>query len=351
MWQPGFHTRTQITWLLFRIRDETSVPVVCFSLSDLYICCSLPLGRTSSQVTSWGSSRTVMAGRNSGSFSPTSACSSTRLTRSAGASWDVISVKNKPFQTCNWGSESVSISVCRMTSRWPASPCSATRSAPLKSPTASTRSTSSNCSSSPMFTFSGRRASTPLKGMWLVCSPQSAVAHFRALKSCSNSFQTASAVVSPQMDGGDQKCGQHYGPDEPAHTQRRSRGDKRKLNQTSCIWRLGLQDIMKLSALALTAAFRWSERSDGDNWRLKDAASLSVNVSQLKDLILMVCAFFFLINDVNDSICSCIQDIMKGRHVYFDQFFFFFFCMCSAQLFMYTDGKYCNMGPTPKQRV
>ena len=38
----------------------------------------------------------------------------------------------------------------------------------------------------------------------------------------------------------------------------------------------------------------------------------------------MVSAFFFsfflsLINDVN--FCSCTQDIMKGRRVYFDQFF------------------------------
>lgn len=82
---------------------------------------------------------------------------------------------------------------------------------------------------------------------------------------------------------------------------------------------------------------------------LNDAASLSVNISQLKDLILMVSAFFFsfflsLINDVN--FCSCTQDIMKGRRVYFDQFF----CMCSAQ-FISTDGKYYYKGPTPTQRA
>ncbi len=34
-----------------------------------------------------------------------------------------------------------------------------------------------------------------------------------------------------------------------------------------------------------------------------------------------------MINDVNDNICFCIQDIMKGRRVYFDQFF-----ACVAQL-------------------
>lgn len=37
---------------------------------------------------------------------------------------------------------------------------------------------------------------------------------------------------------------------------------------------------------------------------------------------------------------------MKGRRVYFDQFF----CMCSAQ-FISTDGKYCYKGPTPTQRA
>lgn len=71
---------------------------------------------------------------------------------------------------------------CRTTSRWPASPCSATRSAPLKSRTASTRSTSSSCSSSPMFTSSGLKASTLLKGIWLVSYSLNIVTPF--LKSC-----------------------------------------------------------------------------------------------------------------------------------------------------------------------
>lgn len=49
----------------------------------------------------------------------------------------------------------------------------------------------------------------------------------------------------------------------------------------------------------------------------------------------MVSAFFFsfflsLINDVN--FCSCTQDIMKGRRVYFDQFFFACVALSSYRL-------------------
>lgn len=66
-------------------------------------------------------------------------------------------------------------------------------------------------------------------------------------------------------------------------------------------------------------------REDNNNWRLKYTASLSINLSQPKDLILMVCACF-LINDVNDNICFSIQDIMKGRRVHFDQFLHVYCC-------------------------
>lgn len=77
----------------------------CHSHCPTFI--SPALCRTSSQVTSWGSSRTVMVGRNSGLFSPTSACSSTRLTRSA--SWGVLFLLEQRllFKRCNDASRSV----------------------------------------------------------------------------------------------------------------------------------------------------------------------------------------------------------------------------------------------------
>lgn len=60
--------------------------------------------------------------------------------------------------------------------------------------------------------------------------------------------------MSSQMDGGDQECSQHYRPDEPPHTQRRSRGDERKLNCVSGGW--ASWTSQRLSSLVVSVMFK-----------------------------------------------------------------------------------------------